>query len=61
MYLSKEYNLHISGEKTHLEEYQRVVEYPKTADMDKMKATLVDGLVSVHGESLSLGHKPSWR
>jgi HSP20 family molecular chaperone IbpA len=50
MYVSKEYNLHIAGEKTHMEEYERVIEYPKTADMGKLKATLVDGLVSVYGE-----------
>jgi hypothetical protein len=50
MYVSKEYNLHIAGEKTHMEEYDRVIEYPKTADMGKLKATLVDGLVSVYGE-----------
>ncbi|KAH8089051.1 hypothetical protein HD553DRAFT_153836 [Filobasidium floriforme] len=48
MYVSKEYNLHIAGEKTHMEEYDRVIEYPKTADMGKLKATLVDGLVSVY-------------
>lgn len=50
MYVSKEYNLHIAGEKTHMEEYERVIEYPKSADMGKLKATLVDGLVSVYGE-----------
>lgn len=55
MYVSKEYNLHIAGEKTHMEEYERVIEYPKTADMGKLKATLVDGLVSVYGEQFSTG------
>ena len=35
-----------------LEEYSRAIEYPKTADMDKMRATLVDGLVTVQGECI---------
>ena len=52
IYLSKEHILHIAGEKTMLEEYSRAIEYPKTADMDKMRATLVDGLVTVHGECI---------
>jgi hypothetical protein len=33
-----------------MEEYKRVVRLPLTADMDKMKATLSEGLLSIQSE-----------